>query len=434
MIYIQYPDFELFGYMTYSYLDILNSKYECKIFKSQDKIKFKNEDIVIMILNWSNSVINNCSFEKNTKIFLFNIDTYINHNKQWELCQNLGRHFTNEITIFDYNPLNIKYFDLHNKFKNIKNLYFPFGYNEFYTKIFDKIQKTLEKDIDVLFYGWYSVSNRRMKILEELSKFCKVVLIEKFDSYEQQCEYIKRSKIVLNIYFYENNKVFDYFRMSNLISNEIFTICEFPENMDLEIEKNLIEYGKYLIFPKYDNIVEEVKKYLSITEEERKNISIKAKEWFKLNTNFSQNLINLMDEIYHIRELNIEDYQHYLDLMYQFTNYEYKINLEEFKQKLINNPNLKVFILINQNKIIGSGSIFKLEKLHNNPVCLIEDVIINENFRGKNYGKIIIENLKDYGINNWGCYKVILNCIESNNGFYEKCGFHKCGVQFKFTN
>jgi hypothetical protein len=79
--------------------------------------------------------------------------------------------------------------------------------------------------------------------------------------------------------------------MSNLISNEIFTICEYPENINIEIEKNLIDFDKYLVCSKYDNIVEEVKKYLSVSEDERKNIAIKAKEWFKLNTNFEENLL-----------------------------------------------------------------------------------------------------------------------------------------------
>lgn len=431
MIYIQYTDgCSVFEYMSYTYLQILNKKYDCRIIRNTDSIIFDENDIIILILNWYEPLIQRCKFNPKNKIFLFNIDTYINHKYQWELCQKLGSYFTQNVIILEYNPFNIKFFIENNKHKNIESLYLPFGYNTYYTNIFSKIEKKY-KDIDVLFYG--SLNDRRKRIIDEISKFCKVVHIHPFNNYEQQCEYILRSKIVINIYYYENNKVFDYFRMSNLLSNEIFTIYELPENIDLEIEKNLIDFDKYLICPKYDNIVEEVKKYLSVSEEERNAIALKSKEWFKLNTNFEENLLNLIDDIYYIRELNIEDYENYLELMYQFTNYEYKTNLEKFKRKL-NNDNLKVFILINQNKIIGSGSIFKLEKLHNNSVGLIEDVIIDENFRGKSYGKKIIQHLKDYGIKNWGCYKVILNCIESNNVFYEKCGFEKCGVQFKIIN
>jgi hypothetical protein len=294
MIYIQYPDFGIFAYMSYVYLDILNSKYDCKIFYSNQKINFKNEDLVIMILNWSESVINNCTFEKDTKIIVFNLDTYKNHPNQWNYCRNLNK-ISQNLTLLEYNPINQEYFNLNNKCKNVNSIYFPFGYNNYYPKIFKNI-KSVEKDIDVLFYGCLNI-DRRKNINLELSKFCNSVFIETFESYEKQYEYINRSKIVLDIYFYPDMKVFDYYRLSNLISNDVFVIIETPEFINLEIEPNLKDYDKYLVCAKYDNMVETVKKYLAISEEERKNIAIKAKEWFKENTNFEKNLLNLVSSI-----------------------------------------------------------------------------------------------------------------------------------------
>lgn len=72
----------------------------------------------------------------------------------------------------------------------------------------------------------------------------------------------ERSKIILNIYYYDHNKVFDYYRLSFLIANNAFIISEEPSEINLEIEKNLIGYNEYMILEPYDKIVETVDKYL----------------------------------------------------------------------------------------------------------------------------------------------------------------------------
>jgi glucosamine-phosphate N-acetyltransferase len=133
---------------------------------------------------------------------------------------------------------------------------------------------------------------------------------------------------------------------------------------------------------------------------------------------------------YQFRKLNICDKNEYLRLMFNFTNYKYEISDEKFKE-ILNTKNLQVLLLTLKDKIIGCGSIFKLEKLHNNPICQIEDVFIDEEFRGKGYGKVIVDYLKNYGKNEWKCYKIVLNCLDKNIGFYKNCGFIESGVQFK---
>jgi glucosamine-phosphate N-acetyltransferase len=136
-----------------------------------------------------------------------------------------------------------------------------------------------------------------------------------------------------------------------------------------------------------------------------------------------------------LRELTFSDYEEYLKLMLEFTNYSYDITREQFKLTLdkmnINNIN-KIIVLLNNNIIIGAGTIFRIEKLHNNPIGQIEDVIISEKYRGKGYGNMIINKLVDIGLNNMKCYKIILNCLEHNIIFYEKCGFQKVGVEMKY--
>ncbi len=134
-----------------------------------------------------------------------------------------------------------------------------------------------------------------------------------------------------------------------------------------------------------------------------------------------------------LRELTFSDYEEYLKLMLEFTNYSYDITKEQFKLTLDKmNINNKIIVLVNNNNIIGAGTIFRIEKLHNNPIGQIEDVIISEKYRGKGYGNMIINKLVDIGLNNMKCYKIILNCLEHNIIFYEKCGFQKVGVEMKY--
>lgn len=138
-----------------------------------------------------------------------------------------------------------------------------------------------------------------------------------------------------------------------------------------------------------------------------------------------------------IRNLESQDYTDYLSLMREFHGYHYNISQESFTEllNLFNSNNYCNTYVIYENtinKIIGAGSIYKLIKLHNNPVGQIEDVIISDKYRGLGYGKIIINKLCDLGINKFGCYKIILNCLDKNIIFYEKCDFIIAGNEMKF--
>lgn len=139
---------------------------------------------------------------------------------------------------------------------------------------------------------------------------------------------------------------------------------------------------------------------------------------------------------YIIRELNEEDYNNgYFELMFQFTNYKYEMNENDFKTYISNNiANNRIIIIYSniEKKIIGAGSIYLLRKLHNNGVGQIEDVIIDENYRGNGYGKLIIEKLINIGLNDLKCYKIILNCLDKNIDFYKKCGFIVAGNEMRY--
>ena len=140
-----------------------------------------------------------------------------------------------------------------------------------------------------------------------------------------------------------------------------------------------------------------------------------------------------------VRELESSDYSDYLILMREFHGYNYDISYHSFCEQLkfwTNNNlcNICIVYLKDINTIIGAGSIYKLIKLHNNPVCQIEDVIITEKYRGFGYGKILVDKLCDIGLNKFKCYKVILNCNPNMEQFYNRAGFDKKCIQMSLLH
>jgi hypothetical protein len=77
------------------------------------------------------------------------------------------------------------------------------------------------------------------------------------------------------------------------------------------------------------------------------------------------------------REIINSDFTNYMNLMFEFTNYNHNINQKEFNNHINNmKENCKIIVIEYNNNIIGAGSIYKINKLHNNPIGQIEDVII----------------------------------------------------------
>ena len=139
---------------------------------------------------------------------------------------------------------------------------------------------------------------------------------------------------------------------------------------------------------------------------------------------------------YTIREITTADYNNgYLELMYEFSNVNKSVSELEFTEYINHRDKIQIWVIVNNEteKIIGAGTIFKLDKLHNNPVGQIEDMIVSEQYRNYGFGRKIIERLTKVGLDEFKCYKVILNCLSKNIGFYEKCKFETTGVQMRNT-
>jgi GNAT superfamily N-acetyltransferase len=74
-------------------------------------------------------------------------------------------------------------------------------------------------------------------------------------------------------------------------------------------------------------------------------------------------------------------------------------------------------------KVAGTGTLMVEKKFihHCGKVGHIEDIVVSEDNRGQNLGRLIVETLIEVG-KRVGCYKTLLNCLDKNVGFYEKCG------------
>ena len=178
---------------------------------------------------------------------------------------------SNALYIWDYSNENIKY--LNSEFKLYNTIYVPLRYSI----VMDGAPKLTDnnKDIDVLFMG--SVNDRRKKILDNLSKKY-VVHIASNNLWDRERDLlVSRSKIVLNIQFYDNG-ILELARISYLLSNCSFIISEKGRE-----DKLISEMENFLVFSNYKNIELLVAKYIK-NSEERENKKIEFyNNWKKTN-------------------------------------------------------------------------------------------------------------------------------------------------------
>jgi hypothetical protein len=158
-----------------------------------------------------------------------------------------------QYTVWDYSQSNIEQL-AHLGITSVE--YVPIGYIPQLTRI----QQT-EEDIDVLFYG--SINERRWQIIQSLqSHGVKTEAI--FGIYgNERDKLIARSKILLNIHFYEA-KVFEVVRVSYLLANQRFVISERGSNL---VEESPFSSG--VVFAEYEDLVKTCLDYLSRSEDRR---------------------------------------------------------------------------------------------------------------------------------------------------------------------
>lgn len=82
-------------------------------------------------------------------------------------------------------------------------------------------------------------------------------------------------------------------------------------------------------------------------------------------------------------------------------------------------------------RIVATASVtFEYKFIRNLGVCAhIEDVVVDSSARHGGLGRVVVDACVSRARQVAGCYKVILDCNESNVPFYERCGFSRKEVQ-----
>jgi SAM-dependent methyltransferase len=167
--------------------------------------------------------------------------------------------------VWDYSPQNLEQWKATGYAR--PPVLVPLGY----VPELSRIQSAAMQDIDVLFYG--SLNERRIRIVKAL-KDAGARVHTLFGVYgKQRDELIARSKIVLNIHFYDA-KIFEIVRVSYLLANAKAVVTECCP--DTETEEGLA--GCVLSCP-YESLVEECLSLLK-NDEARQKLGNRGFQWF----------------------------------------------------------------------------------------------------------------------------------------------------------
>ena len=133
-----------------------------------------------------------------------------------------------------------------------------------------------------------------------------------------------------------------------------------------------------------------------------------------------------------MRLLSCGDYdKDYLQLLEVLTNSKETISRENFEYfvKSMNDFH-QIWVLEMNNKIVGSVTcIIEPKLIHNGSFVLhVEDVVVHNEYQHQGLGKKMMEKVKEIAKTN-KCYKIILDCFEKNQKFYESCGFLQKQIQ-----
>ncbi len=155
--------------------------------------------------------------------------------------------------VWDYSHKNIELF---NSFGLNHIKYFQLGYSP----VMRKVPENEHKDIDVLFYG--SLNERRINIINELKERGYNALYLENTWGNELDQYISRSKIVLNMHYYDA-QIFEIARCYYLMSNSIAVVSEL--NYSTYIDET--EYLEGIVAVPYERLVDKCCELLDNPEE-----------------------------------------------------------------------------------------------------------------------------------------------------------------------
>ena len=133
-------------------------------------------------------------------------------------------------------------------------LFLPLGYHPRLERI--RHRKEADRDIDVLFYG--AVNDRRKGVMREMKTRLRAEWL--FGVYgEERDAYIARSRIVLNLHFYQA-KILEQVRLAYLLNNRCFVVSE-------EVDRN--PFGEGIVLGPLAELPALCERYVACPEERR---------------------------------------------------------------------------------------------------------------------------------------------------------------------
>jgi hypothetical protein len=158
-------------------------------------------------------------------------------------------------TIWDYSAENIDF--IHRRYPETRCFLFQMGYTQL-LRLVDGYDED-KKDIDVLLIG--AETDRRNKIMNQLSDLGVQVLTVYRKIGTERAELIERSKITISVYGSEHRHCISASRFVPILSNNGFIIAEKCSNKQQESY-----WSDFMITTKYDDLVSMVLYYLERPE------------------------------------------------------------------------------------------------------------------------------------------------------------------------
>lgn len=134
-----------------------------------------------------------------------------------------------------------------------------------------------------------------------------------------------------------------------------------------------------------------------------------------------------------LRRLEEKDLPECMEILKELTIVGEVDYLKIYKE-ISENPNHYIFVYEIENKVVGMATILIEPKfIHGgSKIGHIEDVVVSSNYRNLGIGKKLISKCLEMAKDK-KCYKVILDCDQKNNEFYEKLNFIKFGNSMKIN-
>jgi glucosamine-phosphate N-acetyltransferase len=130
-----------------------------------------------------------------------------------------------------------------------------------------------------------------------------------------------------------------------------------------------------------------------------------------------------------IRRLEPEDYKQYLPLINDFR--ETQLSEAEFTGILDYIRRCgAIWVIEVSGELIATATIIYERKMIFNGCTYahVEDVCVKSEYRRHGYGRLIMRKVMEEAVAH-GCYKITLDCADSNVAFYEACGLTRRGSQ-----